>query len=186
MIVLLLIGTIFLAIFHSPFWLIATAVLAIFQIQRYRYYAGTPWRRAFFRLRRIYDVENAKAHAEDPELTSSRMKWLGFLTRFYKVVYHRLQDDEIQQRFDQIEKCITNFSDHDGIENVLRRKFSKADEQRIHRVLDAFKSEMTHIDNRLAMLKIFVMADIIGRETNNQGRLEFLYTVLAEPKTINF
>ena len=66
MIVLLLIGTILLAILHSPFWLIATVILVILKILTHRYYAGTPWRKVFFRIRTIYDIENAKAAAQDP------------------------------------------------------------------------------------------------------------------------
>ena len=51
--------------------------------------------------------------------------------------------------------------------------------------METFERVLNHPDNRSAILKIFVFADLIGRETNDRNRLEFLYTALAEPKTIN-
>ena len=185
MMILLLIGTILLAVSHSPLWLIASILLVILKVLTHIYYGGTPWRKVFFRIRKMYDIELAKAAAKNPRLTSSRAEWLNFLKRYYKVIYPSLGDDEIQQRFEQFEESITNFSDRSGIKDILQKKFSDVGESTIHRLTEAIESDLTHIDNRLAILKTFVLADIIGRETDCQNRMEFLYTAFVDYKYID-
>lgn len=160
-------------------------VLLVFVFLRHQYYAGTPWRRAFFRVRRIYDITHAKATARDDGLVSSQVKWLAFLREFYKTVCPALSEGQVQQQFDQIEGCIAAFSDRHELMSIIRQKFPHADEARVNRVMETFERVLNHPDNRSAILKIFVFADLIGRETNDRNRLEFLYTALAEPKTIN-
>jgi len=152
---------------------------------KFKYYNGSPWRKVFFRIRKIYDIENAKFAARNPGFTSSRAEWLKFLKGFYRVIYPSLEDDEIQNRFNQFEKDITNFSDYDGIKNIFEKNFPQVDESKIHRLIDAVKNDQTHLDNRLGVLKTFVLADIIGRETDCQNRLEFLYTAFVDYKTLN-
>ena len=163
---------------------IVVIVVAV-AMQRHSYYAGSPWRKVLFRIRTIYDIEHAKASARDPALISSREKWLGFLRRFYRVVYPGLSEDEVRERFDQIEQSMSAFSDRDAIESIIRMKFPQVDEARLSRLLQTFNNDLNHPDNELAILKIFVLADIIGRETDQENRHQFLWTAVAERKSIN-
>ena len=71
----------------------------------------------------MYDIELAKAVAEDPKLTSNVMSYLTFLKRFYSVIYTQLSDYEIDQRFAQIMGFVASSSDLDGVKNIFQREF---------------------------------------------------------------
>lgn len=173
-----------LSIIHDPWWLISTMLLGLILIQQYRYYLGTPWRRQFFKIRNTYIIENAKASANNPNLTKSKSAFINFLCMFYKQVLPDLSNDEIHGIMSQIEKRIEAFADRDNMSTLLKKNYPNIDDVRLQRLLGAFESDIKHPDNRLAMLKIFTIADIIQKQSNEENRIAFLYTAIANPKTI--
>ena len=182
---IIFIASIVLSIIYNPWWFVSTILLGIILIFKYRYYLGSPWRRLFFQIRKTYIVENAKARANDPSFTSSKDTFVNFLSNFYKKVLPNLTNNEIQEIMHEIEERVDSFSDRTNMSILLKKKYPNIDEIKLQKVLGSFEHDIKHPDNRLAILKIFTIADIIQKQSNEENKIEFLYTALAEPKTIN-
>ncbi len=140
--------------------------------------------KTFSPIRKIFIAETLKAAAQNQNILSSPADYINFLKDFYQVVYPLLTESVIKERFENIEKCIANFTDREGLASIMRKEFPRADAQRIYKALNAYENDLSHHNNRLAMLKIYTIADIIERKTNNRNRLEFLYTAISDSNSL--
>jgi len=178
--------SLFLAM-KNMLWLILTGLAIVFLYFHNKFYRSTPWRKAYFPMRNAYTSFSAKTAATNPNFASSYSDYSTYLKKFYSTIFPGLSTDEIEVRFHDIEENITNFADAPAITNYVKHLFpSQTEDHAIAKFVSAFRDDVCHPDNALPILRAYTFADIIGRKTDPQNRLEFLVQVITKPKEINF
>ncbi len=172
---------------NNMLWLIITGPTIIYLYFHNKFYRSTPWRKVYFPVRNAYASFSAKTAATDPNFANSYSDYSTYLKKFYSTIFPGLSTDEIENRFHNIEESISNFADAPAITNYVKHLFPPQTEDRaISKFVSAFRDDVCHPDNSLAILRAYTFADIIGRKTDPQNRLDFLFKVITEPKEINF
>jgi hypothetical protein len=147
---------------------------------------GIEWRKAYFRLKSVYDILYLQNTDEYPEYSDSYLAYSDLLKTFFKSVYTSIGMQDIDRIFQEIEAKIIGFDDRDGFKHLIATKYPTITEPTLEKLLAIIENEIKNEEKELFMLKAYIFAEIIGYMTNETERLDFLFTILTDPKSIEF
>lgn len=164
-----------LALFVSAWWWIASVVVGLWQVQRWFFHNGRPWRRIHFPMMSAYAAVSGFEHVE-AEKNGREFDIKRALHSLVKSVRPDWGFSQTQQFIEREFSRCNSFSDEPLIKQYIQHKNNDMPQESIEKILCIAKEAFNPSDK--GFMVRMVIAGIIEDQHGTEQRGEYLFEVV--------